>query len=722
MNRGPLRLSRWWCVIVIGLVLTLLSSTPAAAYIGPGAGFAAIGSLSVLLLAFLAALVSLLTWPFRMLFALFRGRKVYGKAKVKRVVILGLDGLDPERTARLMRQGKMPHFVKLAEQGGFKKLGTTYPAISPVAWSSFATGVHPSRHAIFDFLDRDLRSYVPILSSSSIAPPPRSLRLGRYTIPVGKARLRLLRRSQAFWSILGKHGIFSSVLRVPITFPAEKFRGVCLSAMCAPDLRGTQGSFTYVTDEAGGDSAHTGGTRIVAEKRDGVFHASIPGPENPLRPEDGALHAPLTVEPADDGQSAVLTLAGKRFSLPVATYSPWLEVVFPAGLGVKIRGICRVRINALQPHLSLYMTPLQIDPERPALPISYPSYYATYLSKLLGRFSTLGLAEDTWALNERVLDEDGFLEQVQLIHKEREDLFFNGIRKTRRGVVAMVFDATDRVQHMFYRYLVSDHPANRGLDENRYSQVVDDLYIQMDDLLRRTMEELDDDTLLLVMSDHGFKEFRRGVNLNAWLRDQGYLVLKDGATEGGEYFQGVDWSRTRAYTFGLTGLYINRKGRESQGVVEPADVPALVKQLQDKLEGLTDPQNGKVALRRASATAELYPGPYLDRAPEILLGYDAGYRSSWEAALGEVTADVFSDNTKAWSGDHVIDPELVPGVLLSNRVIDRAEPSILDLAPTVLELFGVKAPAYMDGAPLFEADLRQAKGKETRAWKTAVAS
>jgi len=285
-----------------------------------------------------------------------------------------------------------------------------------------------------------------------------------------------------------------------------------------------------------------------------------------------------------------------------------------------------------------------------------------------------------------------------------------------------VFDITDRVQHMFYRYLIAGHPANRGLDEKRYADVIDDLYIQMDGLVGRTMEALDDDTLLIVMSDHGFKDFSRGVNLNSWLRDEGYLVLKDGAQEGGEYFEGVDWSRTQVYAFGLTGLYVNRKGREAQGIVEKKDVPRLIREIQEKFEGFQDPEKGKVAINKIYSTADLYPGPYLDRGPEMLVGFNDGFRVSWEAALGRTTREVFKDNTKAWSGDHCIDPVLVPGVILANRVIDATTPAIVDLAPTVLKLFGVEVPAYMDGKPIFDAQLRVAAEKEAKAWKTAVAS
>jgi len=726
-DRDGRRLSRLATAGLVVTVLGLIAAEPAHAYIGPGAGFAALGSLLVLVLALAAAVISLLTWPFRFIVTVIRGWKTYRKASVKRVVVLGLDGMDPGRTARLMEEGRMPNFVRLAREGGFKALGTTTPAMSPVAWSSFATGVHPSRHAIFDFLDRDLHSYIPILSSSEVGPPTKRLKLGPYSIPVGRPRLRLLRRSRTFWSILGDHGIFSTVLRVPITFPPEKFRGVCLSAMCTPDLRGTQGSFTHITDEPDPEGgAHTGGTRVRAERRDGVCHAGLPGPENPLREEGGVLEVPLTVKPLKGGREAEVTLDGKRFRLPLRTYSPWLRVIFRPGLWVKVHGLCRIYITALEPNLRLYVTPIQIDPERPALPISHPRYYAPYLAKLLGRFSTLGLAEDTWALNEGIIDEEAFLEQAWEIHAEREALFFNGLKKTRRGLVAMVFDVTDRLQHMFLRYDCPDHPANRGRDSERYREVVNDLYVRMDDLLGRTREALDDKTLLLVMSDHGFKVFRRGVNLNAWLRDEGYLALRDGAREGGDYFEGVDWSRTRLYAFGLGGLYVNQEGREGQGIVKREEVAGLVQEIQEKLTGLADTDTGEPAVRNVYHTAELYPGPYLDRGPEMLVGFHEGYRADWEGAVGRTAAEVFSDNTKPWGGDHCIDPELVPGILLANRAIDADKPHIIDIAATVLKAFGVEPPAYMEGRPIFEGPPRRSEGEgegeEREAWKGVVGS
>ncbi|MBI3664774.1 MAG: alkaline phosphatase family protein, partial [Acidobacteria bacterium] len=222
-------------------------------------------------------------------------------------------------------------------------------------------------------------------------------------------------------------------------------------------------------------------------------------------------------------------------------------------------------------------------------------------------------------------------------------------------------------------------------------------------LVGAALRYVDDQTVLFVLSDHGFRSFRRAVNLNSWLNQNGYLALENGArTGGGAYLQGVDWSCTRAYTFGLAGLYINQKGREAQGIVAPgAESEALKRELIEKLSGLRDEEQNQVAINRVYATDTLYRGPYLEAAPDLIVGYNDGYRTSWDAALGKTTARVIEDNLKAWSGDHCIDPVLVPGVLFSNRKIDAEDPGIEDLAPTTLALFGIEAPGYMDGKSLF---------------------
>jgi predicted AlkP superfamily phosphohydrolase/phosphomutase len=409
------------------------------------------------------------------------------------------------------------------------------------------------------------------------------------------------------------------------------------------------------------------------------------------------MQIPFTVT-VDGKDSATLCLQGEKYKLQRGEYSPWIKLTFKAALGVKVTGIVRFMVTALEPDVALYLTPIQIDPEQPALPISHPSFYAVYLAKLLGTYSTLGMAEDTWALNEGVIDEEAFLKQAYDTMHERERMFESALEKTRRGVVACVFDTSDRVQHMFYRFL-----DGRGAPElnGKYLNTIEDLYQRMDGLVGKAMKHVDEHTVFFVLSDHGFCSFRRGINLNTWLLENGYLALKNGSSTSGPYFKDVDWARTKAYTFGLGGLYLNLKGREAEGIVTREDAEALKQELISKLTGLHDLQTDGQGIRSVYATNALYQGPYLSEAPDLIVGYSEGYRTSWDAAVGKVTSTVFEDNCKAWSGDHCVDPTLVPGILFSNRKLDAEDPGIEDLAPTALELFGLKAPAWMEGKPVF---------------------
>jgi predicted AlkP superfamily phosphohydrolase/phosphomutase len=679
-------------------VVLALSAPPAHAYIGPGAGFAVLGSFLVVLVTLILAAFTLATWPLRYIVRLIRGRRAYSRSKANRLVIIGLDGLDPRLVDRMMGDGKLPNFLRLREMGGYSRLETTTPPLSPVAWSSFQTGVNPARHNIYDFLTRNPKSYLPDLSSTEITPPRRFLRLGRYRIPLSRPGLRLLRRSKAFWSVLSEHGIWSTILRVPITFPPERFNGLLLSAMCVPDLKGSQGTFCFFTT-GDHDRQHTGGVRLPLKRNGNGFTASIPGPPNPLSQNGAELSLPFTLTPQDGG--AVLRVGDQRIRLKLGEHSEWVRLTFKAGLGVKVSGVCRFVLRCVTPECELYATPINIDPERPAMPVSHPVTYSIYLSKLFGPYATLGLAEDTWALNERVIDEQAFLEQTYLIHDERERMFFDALAKTRRGVCACVFDATDRIQHMFYRYLDERHPANKGKDTERYASAVEGIYRRADELLGRVMSRLGRNDVLLVISDHGFRSFRRGVNLNSWLHQEGYLTLKDGDSSSGEWFANVDWDRTQAFAIGLAGIYLNRKGREERGVVTADEAETLRREIAGKLTGLRDPGAGEVAINKAFEAAEVYSGPYLGEAPDLIIGYNDGYRTSWDGAVGKVNDVVFEDNTRSWSGDHCIDPALVPGVLFCNRAIAAAQPKMVDIAATALDLFGVERPGYMDGRSLF---------------------
>jgi predicted AlkP superfamily phosphohydrolase/phosphomutase len=692
------------------LVPAVLAAGEAHAYIGPGAGFAFVGSLLVLIATFAIAFSIILTWPIRLVYRQITVGNPYKKARSRRVVILGLDGMDPGLVTKFMLQGRMPNFQKLAERGVFRPLDTSVPSMSPVAWSTFATGVDASQHGIYDFLTRDPCTYAPMLSSTDIVSAKRVLNIGRYVIPLGKARMKLLQKSQHFWKLLGEKNIFSIIQRVPITFPPVPFKnGLLLSGMCVPDLRGSQGTFSFFSTETReGEAKFVGGEQTVLRRRGDVIRSRIVGPDHTMLKSGGRMTLPFTLTPAADGRSAELVIEGQDpITLAVGEYSDWVELAFDAGLRIKVRGIAKFYLVSAAPEVNLYMTPIHIDPEKPAMPIAHPEVYAIYLAKKQGKFATLGLAEDTWALNNRVVDEKVFFEQAMFIYEERERMFLDAIAQSKRGLITTVFDTTDRVQHMFYRYLDPSHPANAGKDTELWKDAIGQVYERTDQLLGKVWHLVDDpDTTFMVISDHGFTNFRRCVNVNSWLRDNGYLFLKDeNARTSGEYLDGVDWSRTRAFALGLTGVFINRKGREKSGIVaEGSEYRVLVQELAEKLGQLVDPQTGNPCVRRVAVSQEFFRGPYRFDAPDLLVGWEGGYRHSWECATGQVSEEVFGDNDRSWSGDHCVDPSIVPGVFLCNRAIATESPRLVDIPASVLRLFGQEIPGYMQGEMILPED------------------
>lgn len=688
------------CVFLILLFLSLYPIQYAYAYIGPGAGFALITSFFVIFISFFIAFVSFLIWPFRYIRWMLSRKRLDEKPKTERVVVVGLDGLDPDLIEQFMSKGKLPNFQKLKEIGSFSRLKTTIPAISPVAWSSFATSVNPGKHNIFDFLKPNRNHYIAELSSVNIGSVGRYLKIGKYKIPLGKPEIKLLRKSQPFWKILGEYGIFSTILRVPVTFPPEKFYGVCLSGMCVPDLKGTQGSFIYYTSDFSKTGEMYEGERIFVEKKNGCIYSYFPGPLNPILQKEERLKIPFKVE-IKNSTDAILHLPNQKIKLICNQYSDWIKLEYKVGFGIKIIGITRILIKSLNPHFSMYVMPINIDPEKPVIPISNPRIFSIYLAKLHGSYSTLGLSEDTWALNERIINEDDFIKQAYDIQQDRERIFFHTLKNNKNGLIVSVFDITDRLQHMFLRFFYNnDHSSIKDLDNKKYKKyknVIEDLYIYMDKFIGKTMEYINEDTILFVISDHGFKLFKWGFNVNSWLYKEGYLSLKSG-NESDRWFENVDWNKTKAYSLGLAGIYLNMKGRERMGIINTGkEATELKEELREKLLKVRNPITNQTILRDVLDADKVFSGPYKDTAPDLLLCYHEGYRTSWDSAIGKITKNVFENNTKSWSADHCVDPQIVPGVLFSNRKIISDNPAIIDLGVTILHLFGIKPPAYMDG-------------------------
>ena len=684
----------------------VVAAAPAWAYVGPGAGFAFVSTAYVFVIAFLLAFSALLTWPARALLRLLRRGRRVGVPGVKRVIILGFDGQDPAVTERFMAEGVLPNFSRLGSQGCFSRLATTIPASSPVAWSTFMTGCNPGKHRIFDFLIPNRRTMLPELSSARVAPPARTLRLGRFRVPLSGSRLACLRRGKTFWSLLGENGVFSTVIRVPMTFPPEQFNGLLLSAASVPDLKGSQGTYFLFSSDWAVETGLKGGLLLPLTIHGAAAQGTIPGPANTLVEGAAEMGLPFRVLLGVPGTGAQeLEVAGVRHPLREGEYTPWIRVVFRPAPGFKVRGICRFLLLEAAPRVRLYVTPLQIDPESPALPISHPASYAVYLAKNQGPFATLGVAEDATSCNEGVIGERDFLVQCRLVHEEREAMFFDALEKTRAGALVCVFDLLDRVQHMCFS------PGRSSADGGRdgAGDPVREAYTAMDVLLGRVLAKVDGGTVLMVLSDHGFQSFRRAVDLNAWLLETGYLAVKEGE-ERADLLRAVDWGRTQAYAVGFGGIYLNLRGREAFGIVDGGAAAGLKAAIRASLLALRDPADGGMVIDEVFDRDEVYRGPYVEEAPDLMAGFRKGYRASWTCVTGGVGASVFQDNLRPWKGDHNVHPSYVPGIFLCNRAVDRENLRIEDIAPTVLRLFGVPIPRHVDGRPFALAGLEGGAG------------
>jgi predicted AlkP superfamily phosphohydrolase/phosphomutase len=689
-------------IIGLSLILFFAGNTLLQAYVGPGAGFAFAGSFFFIFIAFFLALFYFVTFPIRAIIRFFKGLKSLKNAKFKRVVIIGFDGVDYNLLNRFMKEGKkFPNFEKLAKDGTFAPLLSTEPPISPVAWSTFSTGVNPGKHNIFDFLTTDRNTYMPKLACSDIVPPKRTLKIGKYTIPLSRPKIELKRKSKSFWKIVGSKGIFSSVLRVPFTFPPEKFHGLMLSGLGTPDLRGAQGSFSFYSDVKEEDFDIADGVfeqlRKVSEN---TYEGSIKGPGNPFVKDAPPLGKKFKLTINKESKSAVISIGREKYPLEQGKLSDWNQIDFKAGL-IKISGICQWVLQDVEP-VKLYLSPLNIDPEKPSMPISHPKILSVYLSKLYGSYATLGMAEDTWAMQERVLSEEAFLQQVYTYQKEREKVFYDTFKRYKKGLIVQVFESTDRIQHMFWRYMKdSNSKAERMSKDEKIVNAIYYIYKAMDDFLGTLLPKLNKKDLLMIVSDHGFNTVNREFHLNTWLHKEGYLMLKDGKKASGKWYADVDWSKSRAYGQGLNGIFLNQKARERHGIVNKGkEAEALKNEIKEKLLKVVDPGSNTKVMEKVYTREEVYKGPYTKNAPDIVLGYNLGHRVSWESAVNYVGNECFTDSVRLWSGDHCFSNKQVPGIFFSNKKIKEKNPTLQDISPTVLKAFGIKPMSFIDGKDL----------------------
>jgi predicted AlkP superfamily phosphohydrolase/phosphomutase len=664
-----------------------------------------------------------------------------GKSRRKaptRVFVMGFDGMDPTLARKFMDEGKLPNLKKLADNGTFRTLGSTQPSESPTAWSSFATGVNPGKHNIYDFLVRDFQTYLPDLGMVKKEPPEFLWGM----IPTKRPKLMSTRGGTSFWVHAGRDGVQSIVLTVPVTFPPEEIaNGEMLAGLPLPDIRGTVGTFNYwATDLTSFEEGNTefGGYLKTLLFDGGLADTFIKGPENPiLKQEERELKArkakaglsekeqarldelakgkdvniPFKVKWAESSGQAEIEIAGQRLTLKQGQWSDWIPLTFKFNFLVKVHGMTQFYVVRADKELQLYASPVNFDPRNPPLPISKPDDFAPRLAKQIGIYRTLGWAESAdKALNEGRLTEADFLYDSEKAFEDREKLIFKNLERSDWDLFVAVIETTDRISHMMFRLIDPKHPMYDAALAAKYGDSIEKIYRRADDLVGRLQPKLPEGTVFMVMSDHGFHSFRRGVNLNTWLVQNGYMKFegqldnKKGLADlfgRGKFFEGVDWTQTRAYAVGLGQIYFNLRGREGQGIVSAGtEYKALQDEIRAKLVTVSDPDNGERVFRDVYKRDDIYKGEYLQFAPDLQVGFNDGYRVGWQDTLGGVTRAVVENNNRKWSGDHCATAtEISGGVFFANRKITTETPGIMDLSPTVLKLLGVPLPADLDGKP-----------------------
>ncbi len=617
-----------------------------------------------------------------------------------RVVVIGFDGVDPDHVE--MWKDDLPHLAAHMEAGRMRRLGTTTPPQSPVAWATFATSMNPGGHGIFDFIGRDPATYFPEVGTNSYQGPAFDS-AGKVQSP-GKGTSP--RSGESFWKTAADAGIRTTVLSVPYSFPAEDLgpHGKVLSGLGTPDLRLTNSTFflfgTDVDDEADKKNV-SGGDLVPLTGEGGSWTGVVEGPRKVGG--RGKVAATLKFETRPGSGGVFITGDGLSVEAEVGAFSSWATLSFDVSNFYIAKALVRFLPLQVEGGVRVYMTPLMIHPDAPYLPLSHPEGFAADLAKSYGSFKTIGWVHDTSALNSEQISDDAFALDMKSVFDARLAMTLGELHKDEADLLVSVFTATDRAGHLFTRFLDPAHARHEtGTSQ---ADLIHQTYRWMDEALGQIEESLGETDRLIVLSDHGFHTFRRGFAANTWLLQNGFLALNPGVEPGKKtsLIRGhLDWSKTRAYAMGTGQIYINLAGREKNGQVAQADYESTCQEIAEGLKKVVDPASGKPVLVDVF-TRKAWSGARLDhRSPDLQLAFADGVQlDRGGSALGGVPAELFSDNSQKWSGDHAAsDPADTEGFLLSNLEGLRTELTIADIAPTVLGLLGVEVPSGYEGRDL----------------------
>lgn len=612
--------------------------------------------------------------------------------------------MEPSVVDVMLKTGELPNFKRLEARGGYQRLRSTIPPQSPVAWASFATCKEPGLHGVFDFLRRNVRAYTPspgvgftrhpeLAPDGSVSKPAHSLNF---------------RQGRTFWSVADQHGVRCKLLYVPFSYPADDLKaGQMLCGEGVPDIRGYTTTFFSLSDsftEQQLEERVSGGVRLPLRFEGDSATVQVSGAVDPRQGPQYYVKAPMRVTADRTGHRVSIEIQGQAETIAEGAWSRWFEWTFQVTPKYGVRAISRVHALEVGERVRLYMTSLQFHPKEPYVAFSEPAEYSGELADRYGLYKTLGWAYDTHALRQDGLSEDVFLDDARQTDAWVEKLTLDELDRGGFDMLIAVWTSTDRIAHMFWRFRDPKHPLYTPEGAQRYGRILEETYQQMDAIVGRVMDKLRDDDLLIVLSDHGFHSFRRGFNVNTWLIRNGYLVVKEQSdpetayTEK-EFLQGFDWSKSRAYALGLGSIYLNQKGREVGGIVDPADAANVISELREKLLQVVDPETGERIFTGIYTKEDFGGQPTVD-TPDIQLGYAEGYQSSKTAAKGGAPRDLFEPNTDKWSGDHgASDVKSSPGILFASRPL-APNAAILDLGVTALTFFDVPVPPDFQGKSL----------------------
>lgn len=543
------------------------------------------------------------------------------------------------------------------------------------------------------------------------------------------------RGGQTFWDIADGHGVRAKVIGAPVCWPAlEEYNDSGMTTgLATPDAMGTYHTYTLFTEPhhnlAGGLTEMSG--RIEGlDFEDDTARATLAGPPKRFDRkawrawQNGELkripreHIPFTVTREAGGVrldfDRAHAVGPSSVTLKVGQWVRHIRLKYSLGEVAELHGTVSFKLLAGGHQVRLYATPVQFDPLKPheTFAISSPMEFASEIANRFGMYQTIGWAEATSALNDGNIDDETFMETCRHSFDEKRAQILGLLRTPDEWdlLVAFAYEL-DRVCHMMWRHFDKDHPVHDADAPTKFKNAICDFYVKYDSLLGEILEALPQDTTLIVLSDHGFAPFYQAVNLNRWLLENGYIVLKDktgspdmtGLMEGeSSYFASYDWSKTRAFAMGLTKIYVNERGRMPQGCVEPgAESEAVKDGIIAGLEALRHGQ--KRVIRKVWRKEEIWEGSRLGEAPDLQIGFNWGYRTSWQTSLGGADEEIIQPNLRNWSGDHCsFDPAIVPGVVFSNRKLNAQRFRLVDVGMTVLKIMQVPLPenrGSKDGHP-----------------------